>query len=247
MRLNGNNIYKAISEFEPMAAVQEHIDKYAADCDYTAHAEKFLGLDRWTGDNPLLLLADAAGTTTGQNYFKHVKPSVEAFQTQFLESGRVTSLTELASLNQKDSTLQQIFEAKRKRRVLVRGAEVLASYDRETDLARLQQWASDADPYNHTTDPFGGLNGVGLRTFQYLRMIAGIDTVKPDIQVQRFVEALADDTGNPHLDPSRSQTVLKSCEWLAGVTDYRMIDLDQIAWWHFSDATERHAAETLDE
>lgn len=236
-----------MSEFQSLTAVQEQIDEYAADCDYTAHAEKFLGLDRWTGDNPLLLLADAAGTTTGQNYFNHVKPSVEAFQTQFLESRRVTSFAELASLNQQDSTLQQIFEAKRKRRVLVRGAKVFADLDAETDLARLQLWAGGADPYNHAADPFGGINGVGLRTFQFLRMIAGIDTVKPDIQVQRFVEALADDTGNPHLDSSNDQTVLKSCEWLAGVTDYRMIDLDQIAWWFFSDATERHAANTLDE
>lgn len=77
-------------------------------------------------------------------------------------------------------------------------------------------------------------------------MIAGIDTVKPDIQVQRIVETLADATGSPHLDPSRDRTVLESCEWLADTTDYRMIELDQIAWWHFSGATERHAATTLD-
>lgn len=175
-----------------------------------------------------------------------MKPSVEAFQTQFLESCRVTSFAELAALNHRDSTLQQIFEAKRKRRVLIRGAEVFADIDAETDLARLQLWADSADPYNHEADSFGAINGVGLRTFQYLRMIAGIDTVKPDIQVRRFVEALVDDTGNTHLDASGGQAVLESCEWLAAVTDYRMIDLDQIAWWFFSDATDRHAANTLD-
>lgn len=235
-----------MSKTEPINAIQGRIADYAADCDYTAHAEMFLELDRWTGDNPLLLLADAAGTTTGQNYFNDVKPSVEAFQTQFLESGRVTSFDELSSLNQQDSTLQQIFEAKRKRRVLIRGANVFADFDAETDLARLQKWAGGADPYHHALDSFGGINGVGLRTFQFLRMIAGIDTVKPDIQVQRFIEALGDATGNPHLDSSQDEAVLKSCEWLAKVTDYRMIDLDQIAWWYFSDATERHAATTLD-
>lgn len=230
-----------------MTPIQEHIDEYAADVDYTAHAEKFLELQRWTGNDPFLLLADAAGTTTGQNYFTHVKPSVEAFQTHFLDSGRVTSFAELASLNQQDSNLQQIFEAQRKRRVLVRGAEVFAEIEAETDLARLQEWAHNADPYNHSEDPFGSISGVGLRTFQYLRMISGIDTVKPDIQVQRFIEDLADATGDPHLDPSRERTVLESCEWLAEVTDYRMIEIDQIAWWHYADATERHAAETLDE
>lgn len=230
-----------------MADIQDRIDEYAANIAYTSHAEKFLQLDRWTGDNPLLLLADAAGTTTGQNYFTHVKPSVETFRTRFLSSGQITSFSELASLNQQDSTLQQIFEAERKRRVLIRGADVLADIDAETDLARLQHWARQADPYNHSRDPVGRIKGVGLRTFQYLRMIAGVDTVKPDIQVRRFVEALADATGNPNLDPSQDQTVLRSCEWLAETTDYRMIDLDQIAWWHFSDTTERHAATPLDE
>jgi len=230
-----------------MANIQDRVDEYAKEVEYRSQAEKFLGLERWTGDDPLLLLADAAGTTTGQGYFTHVKPSVEAFQTRFLESGRVTSFAELASLDPQDSTLEQIFEAQRKRRVLVQGAAVFSKIGSGTDLERLQHWARRADPYDYSSDPFGSTSGVGLRTFQYLRMIAGIDTVKPDIQVQRFIRELADATGNPHLDPARDQTVLESCEWLAEVTSYRMIELDQIAWWHFADTSERHAANTLDE
>ena len=229
-----------------MPDLQECLDTYAADSDYTAHAGKFLQLDRWTGDDPLLLLADAAGTTTGQNYFAQVKPSVEAFQTQFLDTGRITSFGELATLDQQNPALTEIFEAHRKRRVLSRGADVFAILDGEDDLDRLQQWARDADPTTYSEDPFGRIRGVGLRTFQYLRMIAGIDTAKPDIQVRRFIEALAEATDNPHLDASTDITVLESCQWISDKTDYRMIELDQMAWWHFADATERHAAETLD-
>jgi len=229
-----------------MPDLQECLDTYAADSDYTAHAGKFLQLDRWTGDDPLLLLADAAGTTTGQNYFAQVKPSVEAFQAQFLDTGRITSFSELATLDQQSPALTEIFEAHRKRRVLSRGADVFANIDGGNDLDRLQQWARDADPTTYSEDPFGRIRGVGLRTFQYLRMIAGIDTVKPDIQVRRFIEALAEATDNPHLDASTDITVLESCQWISDKTDYRMIELDQMAWWHFADATERHAAETLD-
>lgn len=229
-----------------MTHLQECLDKYAADSDYTAHAGKFLQLDRWTGDDPLLLLADAAGTTTGQNYFAQVKPSVEAFQAQFLDTRRITSFGELATLDQQNPALTEIFEAHRKRRVLSRGADVFANIDGEDDLDRLQQWARDADPTTYSEDPFGRIRGVGLRTFQYLRMIAGIDTAKPDIQVRRFIEALAEATDNPHLDASTDITVLESCQWISDKTDYRMIELDQMAWWHFADATERHAAETLD-
>ncbi len=229
-----------------MPILQERIDGYAKEVEYTAHAAKFLQLDRWTGDNPLLLLADAAGTTTGQNYFSQVKPSVEAFQEQFLDTGQISSFSELATMDQQDPTLTEIFEAQRKRRVLIMGADVFANIDAEHDLGRLQQWARDADPTTYREDPFGRITGVGLRTFQYLRMIAGIDTVKPDIQVRRFIEALAEATDSPHLDASTDRAVLESCQWISEETSYRMIELDQIAWWHFADATERHAAETLD-
>lgn len=229
-----------------MPDIQDLVDEYAEGIDYSSHAEKFLELDRWTGDDPLLLLADAAGTTTGQNYFIQVKPSVEAFQLRFLDSERINSFAELASLDKDDPSLREIFGAKRKRRVLVSGAAILANIDAEDDLERLQSWARNADPTNYTQDPFGQISGVGLRTFQYLRMIAGVDTVKPDIQVQRFIEALATASDSEHLDPSTDLSVLKSCQWIAGKTDYRMIEIDQIAWWHFSDANERHAAETID-
>lgn len=229
-----------------MTDIQRLIDGCATEVEYTAHAAKFLQLERWTGDDPLLLLADAAGTTTGQNYFAHVKPSVESFNTQFLNSGRITSFAELATLDKQDPDLKQIFEAHRKRHVLIEGADVFADLDGTDDLDRLQQWARNADPNHYSEDPFGRIAGVGLRTFQYLRMIAGTDTVKPDIQVQRFIETLAEETGNPNLDPSTDKSVLESCQWIADDTDYRMIELDQIAWWHFSDANERHAAETLD-
>jgi hypothetical protein len=167
----------------------------------------------------LLLLADAAGTTTGQNYFAHVKPSVKSFQERFLETGRIASFVELADLERDNPDLSAIFEAERKRRALVDGAAVLADVDGEGDLDCLQRWAERADPYNHSDDSFGRINGVGLRTFQYLRMIAGVDTVKPDIQVARFITDLSETTENPHLDPSSDRTVLESCEWLAAETD----------------------------
>lgn len=213
-----------------MARLQDLIEKFAGDSDYTQNAEIFLNLDRWTGDNPVLMLSDAAGTTTGQNYFFHVKPSVEAFRERFLESGRVDSMDSLSKLDPDEDDLVQIFEAGRKRHVLIEGARVFADFAGTSDLDRLQRWARNADPLNYSEDPFGSIRGVGLRTFQYLRMVAGVDTVKPDIQVKRFIEALADATETPQLDASSDHAVLKSCEWISSQTEYRMIELDQIAW-----------------
>ena len=223
-----------------MADLQKLINEYAEGSNYAEQAEKFLNLDRWTGEDPILMLADAAGTTTGQNYFDQVKPSVEDFRDQFLAQERIGSMEELASLDITESDLMDIFEAERKRRVLIEGASVIADFPGDTDLDRLQNWAQSADPMNYSKDPFGQINGVGLRTFQFLRMVAGVDTVKPDIQVKRFIGELSDATGYSKLESSTDHSVLKSCEWISAKTDYRMIELDQIAWWHFSDADKRH-------
>lgn len=217
-----------------MTKIQEAVDRYAEQVDYTERAETFLQLNRWTGEDPLLLLADAAGTTTGQNYFIHVKPSAESFKEQFLASGRLTSFDKLACLDPDHPELLEIFEATRKRRVLIQGAEVLSNIDGQDDLSSLKMWAESADPFDYSKNPFGRIQGVGLRTFQFLRMNAGVDTLKPDIQVKRFVEELKESTGRPELDFSNDKSVLKSCKWLSQRTGYRMIELDQIVWWNFA-------------
>lgn len=90
-------------------------------------------MNRWTADDPLLFLADVAGTTTGQNYFAHVKPCVEAFQEKVLDTKRITSVAERATLNSQERSLKRIFEAQRKRHVLVTGADVFANIEAEDD------------------------------------------------------------------------------------------------------------------
>lgn len=49
-----------------MANLKELVDEYAQYSDFTRNVENILKFERWTGDNPILMLADAAGTT-GQN------------------------------------------------------------------------------------------------------------------------------------------------------------------------------------
>lgn len=219
-----------------MTTIQKAIDRYAGQVDYTEHAKRCLRLDRWTGANPLLLLADAAGTTTGQSYLTHVKPSAESFKKQFVDSGRVTSFDELACLDTDDPELLEIFQNTRKRTVLIQGAEVLSNVDGNDDLSRITSWAENADPFDHLNDPFGGICGVGLRTFQFLRMNAGVDTVKPDIHVTNFLEELKESTDQPELDSSDKKSVIRSYKWLSQRTNYRMIELDQIVWLNFADA-----------
>lgn len=225
-----------------MSTVQEVLDRYAEGTPYEEFARAFVDFERWTGDDPVCLLAEAAASTTGQNYFTGVKPSVERFRETFVSTGRVETFDDLVELSLEDPSLVDVFGAMRKRHVLCEAARVFVARPEADDLEALQAWASEADFYHYRTDPIGAISGVGPASFQYLRMLAGIDAVKPDSAVTRFVEAVADELDSSALDASDPFRAVASCEWMAMVTSYRPLEIDQLAWWTFADDRQREAA-----
>lgn len=53
-----------------------------------------------------------------------------------------------------------------------------------TNQELLKQWASQAD---FERDFKGNIKGAGLAIFQWLRMRQGVETIKPDVWVHRFI------------------------------------------------------------
>lgn len=225
-----------------MASVDAVLETYADGTPYAELAAAFLERDRWTGDDPALLVAEAAAASTGQRFATGVKPTVDRFRELIVESGHATSFAALASMDLADETLVEAFGARRKRRVLLETARVLEARPEADDLAALRSWAAQADPYRYDEDPVGDIGGVGPTTFQYLRVLAGIDTVRPTPQVRDLVAAVADACESPAVDTDESLGVIAFCEWLAIVSSYRRIEIDAIAWLAFADERERTAA-----
>lgn len=58
----------------------------------------------------------------------------------------------------------------------------------QSDFDALRFWAERANYVKWREDPIGKISGVGLITFQYLRMQAGVDTTMPDKIVKRVIE-----------------------------------------------------------
>lgn len=229
-----------------MRSAQELLDEYADGTPAVEFARDFLELERWTGDDPVLLLAEAAASTTGQRFLTGIRPTVERFRDAFVETGRATTYDQLVELDIDDEDLVEAFGAQRKRRVFLDAAAVLADREEPDDLAALQAWAAEADPYRYEEDPVGAISGVGPSSFQYLRMLAGIDTAKPDPEVIQLVDAVADAIDEPTLDPSDPLRALAACECLGATTTYRTIEVDRIAWWRFADEDQRDAVADLD-
>ena len=222
--------------------VRPILDRFADGVPYEELARNFLDRERCWGDNPVLVLATAAASTTGQNYTTGVKPTVEQFREAFVETGRATTFTALADIPLEDDALVEAFGAQRKRHVLLESARVLADRPEASDLEAVEAWAAQADLYRYDEDPIGEISGVGPASFQYLRQLAGIDTVRPDPQVTQFVGLLAEEVDSPFLDSADPLRTVASCEWLAMVTPYRLLELDRLAWWTFAEEEEREEA-----
>ncbi|QSW98436.1 hypothetical protein [Haloterrigena alkaliphila] len=222
-------------------SVQTVLDRYAEEVPYERLAAAVREHRRWTGDDPRLLVAEAAASTTGQSFLGGSKPTVERFRETFVATGRVDSFADLAALDLEDDDLVAAFGAQRKRHVLLEIARVLADRSADDDLVALVDWASAADQYRYDADPIGSIAGVGPSTFQYLRQLAGIDALVPDPTGIQLLEVVAADLESSPIDTATDLRTIASAEWLAWESSYTPLEIDRLAWWTFTDDAERDA------
>ena len=62
--------------------------------------------------------------------------------------------------------------------------QVEKAFNDSEETSRLKAWATSVSPTDY--EKFG-VRGFGLSGFQYLRMLLGVQTIKPDVHIRRFV------------------------------------------------------------
>ncbi|MEM2287168.1 MAG: hypothetical protein QXS51_05205, partial [Thermoproteota archaeon] len=98
----------------------------------------------------------------------------------------------------------------------------------DDDKIALRSWARNAKLENWRKDPIGSIKGVGLVTFQYLRMMGGIDTVMPDKIVKRVINEILEKAG---LEPvNDDMEFIKRVEEVALNCGYKPIELCWMTW-----------------
>ncbi|MBC7127984.1 MAG: hypothetical protein H5T32_07235 [Candidatus Methanosuratus sp.] len=184
-----------------------------------------LRTERW-GGSVTLMVVDAAFTSIGLNYFTAVVPKVDHFRRAFVEAGRIRTLKDLA-----ESDPNELLGVWRNRRswAAARGiASYLSKLPFETDRDALRSWARSSSLENWRLDPVGSIKGVGLVTYQYLRMMGGVDTVMPDKIVKRVINEMLIKAGEEPVDDNMA-FILKA-EEIAKQAGYRPIDLCWMTW-----------------
>jgi len=208
------------------------------------HCERCLSSARWNG-NPILMIVDAAFDSIGLNYFQSVVPKVELFNQRFVEMGRIYVLEDL--INADEAELRKIWKNARSWKVAREIAIHLVWVKQQKkigDLDALIYWAKNAPLTGWVEDPIGGINGVGINTYQYLRMMGGVDTVMPDKIVKRVIYEILDAAGIKR--PVNDIEFVLALEALAPQTGYRAIEICWMTWLIQSEAglsrTEKYAS-----
>ena len=188
------------------------------------HCDRCLRTERW-GGSIVLMVVDAAFTSIGLNYFTAVVPKVEEFNRKFVESKKISGLKDLAEAD--ISELRSVWRNKRSWIIARKIASYLSKLS-EDDREALRTWARSAKLENWREDPIGKIKGVGLITFQYLRMMGGVDTVMPDKIVKRVINEILVKAG---LKPvNDDMEFIKKAERVALACGYRPIELCWMTW-----------------
>ncbi len=182
---------------------------------------------RWSG-NAVLIVVDAALDSTGLQYFNIVVPRVKRFYHEYVKTTGLSSFRTFSKLSPEDARLSTIMNNRRVWHVAIEISRVLCAIKDhkglKTDFDALSYWAEHANHNNWKSDEIGMINGVGLITFQYLRMQAGVDTSMPDKILKRVVEREFDVHTNDDL------TFIAEMERLSNEIGYSQIMICWAIW-----------------
>ncbi|MBI5253459.1 MAG: hypothetical protein HY930_03565, partial [Euryarchaeota archaeon] len=112
-----------------------------------------------------------------------------------------------------------------------RMAREIASYFtslNKNEKEALRAWAGNADLKNWRSDAIGRIKGVGINTFQYLRMMGGADTVMPDKIVKRVINKILRDAGRKPV--GEDIAFIEAVHEISKETGYRAIELCWMTW-----------------
>jgi hypothetical protein len=208
-----------------MSSLKEIVDGYMSRVSgLDVYCSRCLRTERWDGC-VVLMVVDAAFTSIGLNYFRSVVPKVEEFSRKFVENGGIRNLKELAVADINE--VREVWRNRRSWAIAKNIASYLSTLSQD-DKTALRAWAANARLENWWEDPVGRIKGVGLVTFQYLRMMGGVDTVMPDKIVKRVVNGILVKAG---LEPVEDDIeFVKRAEQIALACGYRPIELCWMTW-----------------
>lgn len=202
------------------------VNRYMSACEgLRSHCDRCLSTKRWGGSVTLMLI-DAAFMSIGLNYFTAVVPAVAQYE-EWMRQGRApATLAQVARLSYDD--VAPLWKNRRSWQ-MARGVAGVLAADGVSDSAALRSWAAAATLVDWRLEPVGAIRGVGINTYQYLRMMGGIDTSMPDKIVRRVIAAVVAEA-EAELPTADDLALIETIDRIAHVTGHRAIELCWMTW-----------------
>ena len=168
----------------------------------------------------------------GMDYRKVVKPKLDAFQEK---NPDVRQVTELAAFIEEDyqtpiDFLNKEFGYKHKPKSIRKANAINSVCEKLCGIINaspsvpeedaIRQWALQAKPKGYRV---WNIKDFGIAGFQWLRMLFGADTVKPDRHIVNFLS----DTLNEKVSPLESVELI---EETSAHSEFSARDIDRIIW-----------------
>jgi hypothetical protein len=202
------------------------VRRYMRQCDgLAAHCERCLATQRW-GGSVTLMVVDAAFMSIGLNYFTSVVPAVALYE-EWMAQGRAPATLRQLSTVEYDR-VAPLWRNRRSWRLAREAATALVRYG-AADRAALRAWAAAAPLESWRFDPVGMVHGVGINTYQYLRMMGGVDTSMPDKIVRRVIADIVFEADIP-LPTAGDLELIETIDRIGAITGYRPIELCWMTW-----------------
>lgn len=145
--------------------------------------------EEFTYNNPALIIVDAI-LSKNRDYDK-AKVWIEKFEDEYKD---IKSLNDLVEMLNVEGALKVTKKIKYKDEVRIKEINEVAStflklkneYGEQDDLKAMKKWAKETD-FTKKDDPIFKIKGIGIATFQYLRILSGAQTCKPDVHIKNFL------------------------------------------------------------
>ncbi len=192
-----------------------------------AYCDRCLNAERY-GGNVVLMVVDASFMSIGVNYFTVVVPAVFEFRKRFVETGEISCFRDLADYSIDE--LRNVWRNGRSWNVAKKISERLEEMKRENESDRdvFIRWAGESDLHGWDQDVVGSIKGVGINTYQYLRMMGGVDTLMPDKIVKRVFSQIFEKAGMDM--PDSDIEFIETVEEISRNTGYRAVELCWMTW-----------------
>ena len=191
------------------------------------YCDRCLRIERY-GGNVVLMIVDASFMSIGVNYFTAVIPKVLEFREKFIETGMIRNFDDLSRYSLDE--LRKVWKNRRSWNVAREIAERFVNMKKEgqSDRDVFAEWAKKSSLRKWKENPIGSINGVGINTYQYLRMMGRVDTVMPDKIVKRVFSEIFEKAGMEM--PKSDIEFVEKVESIARQTGYRAIELCWMTW-----------------